>query len=195
MNASTGITRWTSEDQLTEHASTAVAEAMVPILKHAARGNVLPARDAIAPEEGVVRRAIAAATGNVVRRVEFVSVSALATRRELLAPEAYAVTLADALERRLGFGLSVRLGNQRWNALREKLGYDEAVSLADYLLAADTRIPRENVRAATFAATGFVLAGETDLASRLVPLLRLLMSAIPLGEKAGEPGTWVVIVP
>lgn len=195
MNASTGISRWVSEEHLPDSAATAVAEAIVPILKHAANGNVFPSMNALVPEEHDVRSAISAATGTAVRRVELVSVSALATRRELLVGETYTVTLADALERRLGFGLSLRLGGQRWKALRGKFGYDETVSLADYLLAANTRIPRDNVRAATFAAAGFVLAGELDLANRLVPLLRLLTSIVPLGEKAAESGTWVVIVP
>lgn len=195
MTSSTGISRWVSEEHLPDSAATAVAEAVVPILKHAAAGNVLPPMNALVPEKHEIRSAISLATGTSVRSVELVSVSALATRRELLVGETYAATLANALERRLGFGLSLCLGNQRWNALRGKFGYDEPVGLADFLLAADTRIPRENVRAATFAATGFVLAGELDLARRLLPLLRLLMSAIPLGEKAGEPGTWVVIIP
>jgi hypothetical protein len=195
MNASTRTTRWASEEHLPESAATAVAEAIVPILKHAASGNVLPSVNALAPEERDIRLAISAATGIIVRRVELVSVGTLATRRELLVAETYAVTLAAAIERRLGFGLSVSLGSQRWNALRGKFGYDEPVGLADFLLAADTRIPRDNVRAATFAAAGFVLAGEPGLADRLVPLLRILASAIPLGEKVGESGTWIVIVP
>jgi len=40
---------------------------------------------------------------------------------------------------------------------------------------------------------GAVMAGETDAARQLEPLLRLLPVIVPLGERAGRPDTWYVL--
>ncbi len=195
MAGSTDISRWQSDDPMAADVTRAVPQAVFPVLERAARGGVFPDPNAPAPEEAHVRSAVTLAIGRECRRLELVSASAVADRREVLERDTYAVTLSEAIERQLGFGLSLSLGGQRWRELRGKFGYDEPVRLAEFLAAAESRIPRENVRAAMFAATGFVFAGELHLASRLLPLLRLLPSAVPLGERRGQPGSWIVIVP
>ncbi len=40
---------------------------------------------------------------------------------------------------------------------------------------------------------GYVLLGDSESFGRLSPLLDLLSQNVPLGEKDGEPGTWLVL--
>jgi hypothetical protein len=105
----------------------------------------------------------------------------------------YERTLASALEQRFGYRLLMELGQRKWNTMRRHFGFDRVVPFCEHLRERGVRIPRENLRQCLFIYYGCTFAFDGASVDRLTPLIELLPRAIPLGERKGEPGNWIVL--
>jgi hypothetical protein len=110
----------------------------------------------------------------------------------LLQRRPYGRTLEEAVERAHAETVRSRLGVRRWSQMRRQFGYGE--SACEHLEASGLDVPRRNLRSCLFHCYGLVFAWEADAAESFFPLMRLLPTAVPLGELAGRPGTWAVLV-
>jgi hypothetical protein len=185
---------WLSQEDDASNAVLSLPGALLPIMEKVSRGRFVP-ESGIHADPDAIKAAIATATGATVKRVVLVSYAGSSSDDAWTKDETYAVTLAESLERRLGFGLSIKLGGDRWKKFREQCGYEEPVRLVDYLARSQMRIAKRNLQFCIFAVMGFVFAQDHDMAARLAPLLRHMPAALPLGELRTEPGTWLVLVP
>lgn len=94
--------------------------------------------------------------------------------------EALGEPLADAL-------LDEQIDEHLFPALQDCFFWDSPVDLYGTDLWANVRVP-------LFYLLGFMLVGDERRVGRFVPLMRFMQKAIPVGEKADEPGTWLVLV-
>lgn len=94
--------------------------------------------------------------------------------------EALGEPLADAL-------LDGQIDEHLFSALRDRFFWDSPVDLYGMYLWANVRVP-------LFYLLGFMLVGDKRRVDSFVPLMRFMQKAIPVGEKADEPGTWLVLV-
>lgn len=138
-----------------------------------------------------VQTAIFMATGSYAREI-------VRVRRAAFVAEGGALgcsrTFDRAIEAQFGFRLLVALGNKKWQSHRRHFGYEEAIPLHAALQPRPDKLPWECFRSALFHFWGFALARQDAMLDRLVPLITLLPKAVPLGELAGKPGTWAVLV-
>jgi len=146
-----------------------------------------------------IGRAIGLAVAKPVHRLETLSLSGLAAGGDRPVP-VYGGGLSDALMMRHSETLARKLNY----ALRSRL-YDlleaELLTPLGGLLLGDGPVVDQSVRRFACSALsetfyfhlGYVLAGEKRRAAKLEPLVRLLAKFVPLGEKTGEKGTWIVL--
>ncbi|MEY4744690.1 MAG: hypothetical protein RL272_635 [Candidatus Parcubacteria bacterium] len=167
-----------------------VVSAVGPVAERVIDGEfrLLPAADVAFDE---VRTAVFMAAGAYIREVAFVNRAAY----DACCPKAgFSRTLEQGVEALHGFRLLTLLGSRRWQQHRRHFGYDAAIPLEAYLAGTQDRLPRQNLRAALFFFWGYALAHHDRGLERLLPLVELLPRAIPLGEIAGRPGAWAVLV-
>lgn len=167
-----------------------VVAAMAPVAERVVDGDfrLLPAQDITLDE---VRTAVFMATGSYLREVAFVNRAAYDA---WAGQYAFSRTLEQGIESLFGFRLLTTLGSRRWNGHRRHFGYDAVIPLDVHLASAKGRLPWRNLRASLFHFWGFALACHEPAVERLLPLVGLLPKAIPLGEIAGRPGAWAVLV-
>lgn len=198
-----------------EAAVTDAIKALMSFMQKVATGKLIaPSASAVDPEEVVT--AIGQATGQPVRGVIFVSaaepfprpawVSKL-TYRQLVA-QAFSDSVDQTLEERLrrrfsadlqrNFGLNKGFIRQLMVKVQTMLS-DALVEAFETGLgwATGQRPPfglAGNLRSAVFYLLAFAAAGDTSRVSELVPLVRLLPRAVPVGDLRHDPDTWLVLV-
>ncbi len=157
-------------------------------------------------------RAIAEATGEVAARVVFVSSSQPLPKPAWMTAagldRAVAAGLRESLRASLGQRLEARHGLDLRGAF--SIG-GPALRQVEQLIAALAgkifRISLEQImtdplgaamvdslRAGLVYYLAFAVAGDARKTDALVPLIRLFRQAVPLGEMAGSPGTWLLLV-
>lgn len=179
-----------NDDTADLHAMMAsVVDAVVPIRDCiSGRHFQLVAGAPVTHDEAV--QAIFMATGTWARDTHFVTMADLEAGT---VPREYRRTLEQGVESLLGFRLLTELGSKRWQQMRRQFGYDAVIPLTVQLMHEPERLPRKNLRAALFHFWGSAIARHQPGLERLLPLIRLLPRAIPLGELKATPGTWVVL--
>jgi len=89
------------------------------------------------------------------------------------------------------------LGNELWERFDEAIGRDLKGAVSKSLpgtLGYDiVETCRNHLWYGLFYYLGFAVNGNVERVQRLSGLIELMGSAIPLGEKRGEPGTWYVL--
>ncbi|MEY4744519.1 MAG: hypothetical protein RL272_464 [Candidatus Parcubacteria bacterium] len=153
--------------------------------------------------------AISAATGVDIRRIAFVSLaggaSPLAGDARVAFWSAHSRGLSDDLKRalwRLHSGIlgsaipdsrRSRLERVIWHAIGEPLWHSFEQNRWD-ATGNDLRlVVRANVLGAFLHYSEFVMLGNEHRIESLKPLMALMPGALPIGERADEPGTWTCI--
>lgn len=160
-----------------------------------------------------VAQVIATATGRTVKRVVFVSREHPFPKPEWMSEKVYEAFYAHSFDGSLrdnswdilrdifrDIGGSLwdslwnSLGNNLWDNLRYILGGSLWDSLGDRLWGSFRSSIGRSVGGSVFYYLGFSLLNDAVHIEQLAPFVRLLPRAIPLGEKADEPGIWIVLV-
>ncbi len=163
-------------------------------------------------DKDAAARAIAEATGAAAARIVFVSSSLPLPKPAWMSPagleravaaglkESLRVSLAQRLESRHGLDLrgAFSIGGPALRQIEQliaslagkifRLSLDQILS--DPLGAAMV----DSLRAGLVYYLAFAMAGDAAKTDSLVPLIRLFRQAVPLGEMAGSPGTWLLLV-
>lgn len=190
-----------------------IAELLAPFYKRMQGGYPLKPADELNPDE--IARAISQATGQEVREVVLVSLSATSPRPRWMTAQVFrghfVAGLLDSFGNDLWADLSqISSGNDIRGGSQKDLRKSFRSSLGDRL-GASLRASLKNVLWGSFtesAVNRFVGDRELDLIgttlsryleaelagdSRLRSLVRLLPHCLPLGKKKDEPGVWLVL--
>lgn len=155
-----------------------------------------------------IARTISLATDTRVRQVEYVSFSAPVPRQEWMTDEAYAYYLE------VGFAHAVFRAVGPWfdAALREShrpkfaFGHADLGAAEDLFAEAFGNTLHVAVNSGLFSGAAnqvtvpvihfiaFALTGNEYAIEPLIPLMRLLPRAIPLGKRSDREDTWIVLV-
>lgn len=153
---------------------------------------------------------ISLAVGTEAKEVRFLSASRIARRPDLIPTGAYyalisriyAKSLAGLLPapsdkkltRRQEQWLEDILRSDIWLELPQKIWRRHYSAIVDENNFAGLAIATVlNVYAALFRFLTFATLGDGRMAGRLEPLIKRLPKAVPIGEKADEPGVWLVL--
>lgn len=156
-------------------------------------------------------KSLAAAIGRPVRNVRLVSVDGSRLESGSVSADRFTAQAAASLRQRLegriwrslGHHLSHRHHDRLWDGfscpmvgrrlsklVRERPGN----GLVDRILYAVQDVTGNSREEAMFCFLAAAIVGAEDVVAKMVPLVRLLRDgAVPLGEKAGEDGTWYVL--
>lgn len=157
--------------------------------------------------------AISMATDKEVTKAVLVSVKNPYPRPEWMCQKAHEASLRDSLgdsfRASLWASFRASLGDSFGASLWDSLRASPWVSLWDSFRASPWARLRDSLRASLgdslgdnlwyslkvslFYHLGYTVTGDREKVARLTPLLELLPHAIPLGEKADEPGVWIVL--
>ncbi len=149
--------------------------------------------------------AIALASGAEIADIIPVSLSAVTEASSWLIRGSGQPAAETALWSRVARSLREAVDAAHWSVLQKRLPGWLAQELNETLAAAVwqdlqpilmARLPEYAALAYwdSFMITlGYVLIGDADGFHRMAPLLDKLSQNIPLGEKGGEPGTWLVL--